>query len=255
MIDTQLPAHISSFSKAGLIDPSESILTTGSWIGDNALPWALMLQDLRPESPGKVIAIDPSELFIKDMIDLANVNGIGNLCAQVGILSKNVGLVALQGEYKTEHIKVVTEENLNLFAHDKPRLKASYRHRISSVSLDSLELAERISLLHLDVEGHEGELLEGAKETIASFRPIIITEGFDIWPDPVDENDKHVATVMKSLDYTLADVIPEYCGIKKNARNRIWWPDEKTQNAALAVVGDELKRPLVNWMSFDLPDV
>lgn len=237
-----------------LLDPSKSILTTGSWIGDNALPWANMLQHLRPENPGKVISVDPSEIFVKDMVDLANVNGIGNLCARIGVLSKSVTEVAYLGS-SPEHIKVETKESL---AKRAPKLRAKYRDTgswISSFTLDSLELQDGVSLLHLDVEGHEGELLEGASETIQSFRPVIITEGFNIWPSPRDENDKHVLAVMKALNYTFASEIPEYCGLKKDARNRIWWPDGKTRDAAMAIIGKELERSIVPWMAFNLPDI
>lgn len=42
--------------RAGVLDPSKYIVNTGSWIGDNALSWALMLESLKPDNPGKVIA-------------------------------------------------------------------------------------------------------------------------------------------------------------------------------------------------------
>ena len=40
--------------QAGVLDPSKDIVNTGSWIGDNALPWAMMLEHLRPDNPGKM---------------------------------------------------------------------------------------------------------------------------------------------------------------------------------------------------------
>ena len=154
-----------------------------------------MLETLQPDNPGKVIAIDPDENFVTDMVDLANVNKVGNLCAQIGILSSNNSKVAYIGT-STEHIKVYTEE----FAKSgTPRKKARFAARSSwtnAITLDSLNLQQSVSLLHLDVEGHEGELLEGARETIQSSRPIIITEGFDQWPEPTTREDKHVASIM-----------------------------------------------------------
>jgi len=128
----------------------------------------------------------------------------------------------------------------------------------NAITLDSLNLQSSLSLLHIDVEGHEGELLIGARETIQSSRPIIITEGYDDWdPIPVDENDKHVlAILMDELHYVSGDTIPEYCGANKNARNRIWWPDVETKDAAMAVVGKDLERKeLVPWIAVDLPEL
>lgn len=96
------------------------------------------------------------------------------------------------------------------------QIRASW---IDYISLDSLNLQKQVSLLHLDVEGHEGALLEGARATIESSRPIIITEGYDndMWPDPVDENDKHVLKVLTELGYTFASEIPEYVDVKNYA--------------------------------------
>ena len=77
--------RIGKFLRAGVLDPSKSIVNTGSWIGDNALPWASMLAKLCPDNPGRVITIDPSEMYVEDMVDLAQVNGVSNLCAFVGV--------------------------------------------------------------------------------------------------------------------------------------------------------------------------
>mmetsp|Transcript_38406 Transcript_38406/g.80799 ORF Transcript_38406/g.80799 Transcript_38406/m.80799 type:complete len:315 (-) Transcript_38406:451-1395(-) len=242
---------VAKLLRAGLLDPSENILNTGSWIGDNALPWALLMQHLRPDNPGKVIAVDPSPNFVHNMVDLANVNDVGNLCAHAGILSDGSGRVAYIGS-STEHIAVQTEEHI---------MKGSYRKKdrysvrgtfVNSTTIDSFNL-ESVSLLHLDVEGHEGQVLVGARETIEKFRPIIITEGFYIWPNPKDTNDQHVLAVLTELGYNSATEIPEYCGIKANARNRIWWPDDDTRDKAMAIVGRDLQRDtVVPWISTEL---
>lgn len=186
--------------KAGVLDPSQSIVNSGSWIGDNALPWALMLEQLHPDNPGKIIAIDPSQTYISDMTDLANVNGIGNVCAHIGVLSANMTRVGVRGN-STDHIGVQT----------KAHVKGTW---LNAIPLDSLNL-QNISLLHLDVEGHEGEVLKGARSTIESSRPVIITEGFNTWPDPTDENDKQVSMILTSLGYTNAATVPEFCGLSE----------------------------------------
>ena len=240
-------------SKAGILDPSKDIVNTGSWIGDNALPWAMMMSKLRPQNPGSVIAVDPSETFVGDMVDLANVNGVNNLCARIGILSSNNTKVGLLGD-SLDHIKVRSAAQINSSARRQEIYKVKGMW-MDAFTLDSLNLHNGVSLLHLDVEGHEGDLLLGAHMTIQSNRPIIITEGYDVWdPIPKDENDRLVAAVMNSLGYTHATEIPEHCGVKSNARNRIWWPDMETRDAAMAVVGKELNGPLVPWIAVDLPD-
>mmetsp|Transcript_561 Transcript_561/g.1228 ORF Transcript_561/g.1228 Transcript_561/m.1228 type:complete len:170 (+) Transcript_561:701-1210(+) len=158
----------------------------------------------------------------------------------------------------TEHISVYNKQQvMNGPAQRRERFQRQGTWK-NAITLDSLNLQSSLSLLHIDVEGHEGELLIGARETIQSSRPIIITEGYDDWdPIPVDENNKHVlAILMDELHYVSGDTIPEYCGANKNARNRIWWPDVETKDAAMAVVGKDLERKeLVPWIAVDLPEL
>jgi FkbM family methyltransferase len=46
---------------------------------------------------------------------------------------------------------------------------------IKMYRLDDLEL-EHCDLIHLDVEGYEGEIIKGAAQTIQKFNPVVITE-------------------------------------------------------------------------------
>jgi len=247
---------VAKLLKAGVLDPTRSIVNTGSWIGDNALPWATMLVRLSPDNHGQVIAIDPSESFVKDMIELANYNRIGNLCVQTSVLSSKASRVMARGK-STDHVGVLSEQQFdNLKAMRKNRL-LHLGSWLNAIPLDSISNLPNISLIHLDVEGHEGEVLEGARFTINNNRPIIITEGYDEWPNPIDDNDKKVYDILTTeLGYKHASTINELCGLKSNARNRIWFPDDETYEKAMSVVGKDLGRTqIVPWMARDLPEV
>ena len=81
---------IAKLFRARILDASKNIINTGSWIGDNAIPWAVMLERLSAGNdypPGKVIAVDPSTTFVQKMANIASMNSIGNLCARIGIYS------------------------------------------------------------------------------------------------------------------------------------------------------------------------
>jgi len=247
---------VAKLLKAGVLDPTRSIVNTGSWIGDNALPWATMLARLSPDNHGQVIAIDPSESFVKDMIELANYNRIGNLCVQTSVLSSKASRVMARGK-STDHVGVLSEQQFdNLKAMRKNRL-LHLGSWLNAIPLDSISNLPNISLLHLDVEGHEGEVLEGARFTINNNRPIIITEGYDEWQNPIDRNDKKVYDILTTeLDYKHAITINELCGLKGNARNRIWFPDDEIYEKAMSVVGKDLGRnQIVPWMARELPEV
>lgn len=40
--------------------------------------------------------------------------------------------------------------------------------------------------------------------------------------------------------------IPEVCGATPSCRNWIWWPDSKTREKAMALIGDEMRAPTVD---------
>ena len=80
---------------------------------------------------------------------------------------------------------------------------------------------------------------------------------YNLWdPAPKDKNDIHVLKVMTELGYTAtsASEISEYVGVHKSARNRIWYPDEKTKDAVMAVVGKDLEHEYVPWIASDLTE-
>ena len=71
--------------------------------------------------------------------------------------------------------------------------------------LDSMKIKEKIDLIKIDVEGHEIETLEGAKNTIKENKPVIVIESFDKKQE-VDNflfalGYQHVDTIRKGEDY------------------------------------------------------
>ena len=226
----------------------------GSFIGDNVLPWAIMMEELsQPDDPGKVVAIDPSRKFLREIVNLANVNYIDNICTKRGILSSD-SIEVLTVGHTSEHIGVRSEAQLaRMSAGNRAKFEADFDVqglRMHAFPLDSLSLRD-VTLLHIDVEGHESEVLRGAVKTIKQSRPIIISEGYTNWPNG-DEKDVEVNRLMNELGYERSDEIPEVCGLKSKARNRIFWPDKKTEIMGRAVIREELEHKLVPWISDEL---
>ena len=60
---------------------------------------------------------------------------------------------------------------------------------------------------------------------------------------------------MESLGYLKSNVIPEICGWVKACRNTLWWPDNETEEAAMAVAGRDFGRSdLVPMFEFNLSE-
>jgi len=225
---------IAKLYRAGVLDPTKNIINTGSFIGDNALPWGMMLQQLT-ENPGKVYAVDPSARFLDYMANIANENSIGNICTHLAIYSSEEKTFLTSS---TEHMQVDSNMKKGM--------------EVKAVTLDS-ENIENLGLLHIDVEGHESELLEGAIGIIATSRPVIVTEGKTGLGS--NRNDEKVQQILNTLGYTKSNEINELVGWDPRGRNRIWWPDNEKEAAAMAIVGKEFNFPgLAPWINFELPE-
>ena len=231
---------VAKLFRAGVLDTSGHIVNTGSWIGDNAVPWALMLQQLRPGNAGIVFAVDPSAKNIAYTYRLAAANNVRNLCMRVATFSASNATHHYHGD----------EMHLSIEQGRSPRRGGGVDVR--SVPLDSLGL-QHVALLHLDVEGHEAAVLQGAGNLLTTSRPLVVTEGLqaNLRGDPADHADAPVAAVLRQHGY-IGDVIPEVCGWNRRCRNWLWWPDAKMRAAGMAVVGKDITRPLVDWVSPEL---
>lgn len=87
----------------------------------------------------------------------------------------------------------------------------------------------------------EGEAILGALGLIFIQRPIIITEGHG---GKLGEgnNDERVRQELGSLGYNRSLTVPEVCGFVQTCRNTIWWPDEETEAAAMAIIGKDIEK-------------
>jgi hypothetical protein len=82
----------------------------------------------------------------------------------------------------------------------KKNYKWLERYSIDIINLDSLNL-KNISIMKIDVEGHENEVLIGAKKTILSNRPVIIIE---IWKSK--NKFKQFNDIMKLYKYKIKKI-------------------------------------------------
>jgi len=88
----------------------------------------------------------------------------------------------------------------------KGRAKSNIRNegKIETVTIDSLNLPD-LAFLKLDVEGHESQAIEGGKETLLKFKPIVMME----YKPSLNKRYKGAdpAAILKELGATLVDKI------------------------------------------------
>ena len=81
------------------------------------------------------------------------------------------------------------------------RLKPAETGGIKLVTLDSLNIDEKIDFIKIDVETMDREVLHGSKETIIKYKPVVCVESFD-------SEYKETKAFLESLGYKLEHELP-----------------------------------------------
>lgn len=151
--------------------PRSHLVNVGAHIGSMCVPASACY--------GKVTAFEPVKDSFEHLSLHAKLNGCANLEAFNVALSNQAGECPIVFNQKnTGGTHVVTQEDIDLGRrHAQDRLESV---TVACSKLDDFELEPPPSVVLVDIEGHDMEFLEGAKRTLAAFRPKLIME---IWTD------------------------------------------------------------------------
>ncbi|XUU61607.1 FkbM family methyltransferase [Erythrobacter sp. HA6-11] len=145
----------------GFIDRSKAIIDIGSWLADNAIVWARLIE----AHGGTVYAIDPSADNLGFGRRLAERNNVTNIEWVQAICSDEAGkTVYLDGDINHAEFDAEAGSGSQPFA---------------TTTLDEVvgtSNSGSIGLMHVDVEGFEEPVIKGAREIIEQSRPVVIFE-------------------------------------------------------------------------------
>ncbi len=173
------------------VDPATVVVEVGAHIGTHTValsrlagPW------------GRVYAFEPQRKIYRELHHNLALNGVGNAV----ILRYAVGA----GETRIVEMNPVTGGNEGGTGVGHGGDRAELR------TLDGFGF-ERVSLLKIDVEGYENEVIDGAVDTIRRNRPAIVLEiagGQDYATAPPDVRERiHVTwRKLEALGYTVTPV-------------------------------------------------
>jgi FkbM family methyltransferase len=130
----------------------KNIIDLGAYIGDNSIPWAL-------KSNGIIYAIDPSKENTDFIDKMTKHNKLDNIVSITKAIS-DISEIIYYNENDDTHISC---NNI------------SGRSSFEATTLDSLNF-NNIGFIHLDVEGFEYKVLQGAIKIINRDKPIIAWE-------------------------------------------------------------------------------
>jgi FkbM family methyltransferase len=191
------PMTIKSYRR--WVKPGDVVLDIGANIGAHTLPLAALVGD-----EGRVLAFEPTAFAFHKL--QANIRLNPRFDRTIHALQ--VMLVADSNDSLDAEIFSswpLTEEE-GLHEHHRGQLMSTTG--ATSVSLDQVlkELAiDRVDFVKMDVDGHEYDVILGARESLAKFRPRVLMELapylFDRNPAAFDG----LIECFRSLDYTLQE--------------------------------------------------
>ena len=158
-------------------------------IGANTGVYSLIAKSIN--SNANVYAFEPVNRVYKKLVNNLKLNNYDIIAIEKAISNKNgIGIIY---DTLTDHIYSVTV-NKNL-THPGTKVVET---TINTITLDSFiknNFIKEVSLLKIDVETHEAEVLEGFKEYLYIYTPTILIEILN------DEVGKKVQDLMNGLEY------------------------------------------------------
>jgi FkbM family methyltransferase len=178
-------SHISKLLDEYTI-PNTNAIDIGAFIGTHTLTLSDSVKN------GTVYSFEPQPWAYNAIKCSLNENEIKN------VVLKNVGI-----SDKKDMIKFCSDSTGgSTICHEKKKKisKWKYVYNIDILSIDSMKL-KNISIIKIDVEGHELKVLNGAKDTIKRNKPTIIIE---VWNKKDKRNE--FKKMMKNMNYKVSHI-------------------------------------------------
>jgi len=171
-----------------LLAPGDVVLDIGAHIGSMTVPIATRIG---PE--GRVYAFEPQKKIYRELVHNLELNGLTNAVPLRFALSSEPGIIEMNPAT----------------AHDGRVSVGHGGDEVEARTVDSFRFP-KVSLMKIDVEGHELKVLRGADETIRAHHPAIIIE---IWKEDRDI----VIPILEGYGYAVRWIQPttEYVAIYK----------------------------------------
>lgn len=194
--DRQVEVAISKFVKKG-----DVVIDIGANIGI----FSLMLSQ-KTGKTGKVLSYEPSTFHSKTLAKNISINRIEN------ILVFNVAL----GNKEGSAIHYTTESSGSLVSdYSEMGMKLVDQQQVEVVRLDthlrSIDIRDPIRFIKIDVDGNEKAILEGAKNTIATNKPVIVFELAKPALEAVNQSALEILNILEAMRYIFLDNNSKIC--------------------------------------------
>jgi FkbM family methyltransferase len=171
--------------------PNTNVVDIGAFIGTHTLA----LSDISSKGNGKVYSFEPQPWAFDTIKSSIKKNKIKNVKVYNIALSNKSGTIQFCSD-NTGGSTICTEKNKSINSWNS-------NYNVKMKPLDSYNL-KNISIMKIDVEGHEISVLEGALDTIKRNRPKILIE---VWNRP--KRQKEFMGFMKKINYKVKKISGE----------------------------------------------
>ena len=145
---------------------------------------------------GDVYAFEPQPFNYEGLSENIKINGLANVVA----INKGVGDIVEDKEIS------MRGGGSKIYSGNIPRLPGVEYAKISITTIDSMNFKLPVSVMKIDTEGYEEQVIRGAIKTISKFRPVLIVETHEKTyhgePMVKDQIQKLKDLLTNELDYT-----------------------------------------------------
>lgn len=170
------------------IQPGTTAIDIGAHIGTHTMTMSKCVGEM-----GKVIAFEPQLKLFAELSENIKLNDLTNVFPFRHAI----------GNFQNKKIEMNPATELS----EGSTSIGSGGDLVTMITLDSINLSN-VSLIKIDVEGFENEVLDGAKQTIMKNRPVIIIEimggySWDTCPNHIKEKIFHTVSKLQGWNYTV----------------------------------------------------
>ena len=156
---TKLLLHFSNQAK--------NVIIAGAYFGDQAIPVAYNIKDT-----GICHTFEPSKNNSDLIVENAALNGLNNvLINNLALWNKSGEKLVFEGEDALASTITASDANENVL------------HTITIDDYVKQNNVGQVNLLMIDVEGSEIKVLEGAKEMLQQYKPVVVFETHSLYND------------------------------------------------------------------------
>jgi len=183
------------YAMSKLISPGMRVVDVGANAGVFTLIAARLVG-----ATGTVDAFEPSTRDRERLLANVSLNGLSNVKVHAEALGRASGkaVLAVAGPDHPGH------NTIGGFAYSADA--RAYELEVDVTSLDDFATAQNLThldLLKIDVEGSETAVLQGARETLRRFRPILVVEAYDPSLRQLGTSAAELLELLRAADYEL----------------------------------------------------